>query len=372
MSDEVKAAQMKMQDTLQNALTELSAGLYNEDAHLFLELTQNADDNSYEHDNPALQFVLTPTTVYVLNNEVGFAEDNIRAVCDVGKSTKKTKYGYIGNKGIGFKSVFRITHRPEIHSNGFHFKFDSESQGQLGYILPSWVSADEQAQRVAELIAANPFTHADGSLDEWRTRVILPLKVSSPKEFAKQRENLQDVQPALLLFLRRLRCIVVTVNHREAAPFRRHMQRVDVSDCLVSIDVRDEQVGVSSAAAAAAAVDTCRSEKYMLVRRSFMPELKRDSKRVGNAATEIVLAFPLYDEDEAATAAMLPFPDQPVYAFLPLRSFGFKFIVQADWQVPSSREDVDKNSEWNKVRPIYSPPLCTRRCFFAQRLGGFT
>ena len=32
-----------------------------------------------------------------MNNELGFEEKNIRAICDVGKSTKgKHKYGYIG------------------------------------------------------------------------------------------------------------------------------------------------------------------------------------------------------------------------------------------------------------------------------------
>jgi hypothetical protein len=38
---------------------------------------------------------------------VGFAEANMRALCDVGSSTKASISGYIGQKGIGFKSVFR-------------------------------------------------------------------------------------------------------------------------------------------------------------------------------------------------------------------------------------------------------------------------
>ena len=39
---------------------------------------------------------------------------------------------------------------------------------------------------------------------------------------------------------------------------------------------------------------------------------------------------------------------QKVFAFLPLRSYGFKFIIQADFEVPSSREDIDKDSAWNQ------------------------
>ena len=48
----------------------------------------------------------------------------------------------LGQKGIGFKSVFRVTDAPEIHSNGFHMQFDVHS-GPLGYILPHWVDTDQ-------------------------------------------------------------------------------------------------------------------------------------------------------------------------------------------------------------------------------------
>lgn len=76
---------------------------------LFLQV-QNADDNMYpENVEPALIFILQSTGVVVLNNEQGFSARNIRALCDVGNSTKKgSNTGYIGQKGIGFKSVFRV------------------------------------------------------------------------------------------------------------------------------------------------------------------------------------------------------------------------------------------------------------------------
>ena len=44
---------------------------------------------------------------------------------------------FLGQKGIGFKSVFRVTDCPEIHSNGFHICFDA-SKNRMGYILPNW------------------------------------------------------------------------------------------------------------------------------------------------------------------------------------------------------------------------------------------
>lgn len=72
---------------------------------------QNADDNIYpENVEPTLIFVLQEKGIIVMNNEMGFSADNIRALCDVGNSTKKGyAAGYIGKKGIGFKSVFRVS-----------------------------------------------------------------------------------------------------------------------------------------------------------------------------------------------------------------------------------------------------------------------
>lgn len=46
--------------------------------------------------------------------------------------------GILGQKGIGFKSVFRVSDCPEVHSNGYHIRFDAKS-GHVGYILPQWI-----------------------------------------------------------------------------------------------------------------------------------------------------------------------------------------------------------------------------------------
>ena len=127
----------------------LSLELYSKDTHFVLELIQNADDNDYhpsilscqdlQGEVPSLKFIISGKAIVVLNNEVGFSEKNIRAICDVGKSTKGAhRFGYIGQKGIGFKSVFRVTDTPEIHSNGFHIGFDA-STDPIGFILPHWI-----------------------------------------------------------------------------------------------------------------------------------------------------------------------------------------------------------------------------------------
>lgn len=81
------------------------------------ELIQNADDNSYpdslgEGECPSVQFIMQPEGVVVLNNETGFADKNIRALCDVGRSTKgKHKAGYIGTLVLQFIHLYTCTKR---------------------------------------------------------------------------------------------------------------------------------------------------------------------------------------------------------------------------------------------------------------------
>ena len=90
-----------------------------QDSHFLLQLVQNsnAGDNSYPaHVEPTLALILQSTGGSVLSNELGFIAKNIRDLCDVSNSTKKgSNAGYIGQKGIGFKSVFWVTDAPEIH-----------------------------------------------------------------------------------------------------------------------------------------------------------------------------------------------------------------------------------------------------------------
>jgi hypothetical protein len=107
-------------------------------------------------------FCTCPPPYQVLNNEVGFSANNLRALCDVGNSTKskgsdaannaqqqqqqqqqqhaQQKQQFTGEKGIGFKSVFQLTDNPQIFSNGFRFEFRAKDPTGLGYILPHWVA----------------------------------------------------------------------------------------------------------------------------------------------------------------------------------------------------------------------------------------
>jgi hypothetical protein len=78
-------------------LISLSDELYAKDTHFIAELIQNCDDNTYPANvSPTLRLELNDRYISIECNEVGFTEENVRALCKVGASTKRDPQGYIG------------------------------------------------------------------------------------------------------------------------------------------------------------------------------------------------------------------------------------------------------------------------------------
>jgi len=130
-------------------LNTVSESVFSRSAHFLLELLQNAEDAGPKS-NPGkgeIKFSVSQSRIKVSHNGVPFTEANVDAICGV-RSTKKPELGTLGFLGIGFKSVFKITDCPEIHSGGFHFKFDKAAYKEPGempwQIIPIW--ADSPAE----------------------------------------------------------------------------------------------------------------------------------------------------------------------------------------------------------------------------------
>lgn len=130
VSEDVQTGLLAMRRSLCAAVERLAMDLYADECHCLWELIQNADDNKYASDTgiPELTLALEVDEeygAYVLtsNNEVGLSFEDVRAICNVNASLKGA--GQTGHKGIGWKSVFRISDCPHVLSNAFAFKFDT-------------------------------------------------------------------------------------------------------------------------------------------------------------------------------------------------------------------------------------------------------
>ncbi|KKL00364.1 DUF3883 domain-containing protein [Rheinheimera mesophila] len=302
-----------------NALKILSEQLYTKDIHFIFELIQNAEDNHYPQDvTPTLSFELLaydPThtagckgCLVVRNNESGFELSNIRAISSIGKSTKANQKdaGYIGEKGIGFKSVFVVSPAPHIISNGFQIKFlkDDPKTG-LGYIVPYWLDSN-----------FSEYTNGAG------TTLLLPLQDGQGNQdsmFEKVRNELCKLSAELVLFLRKLKKVSI-----KTPSFYADYQLKKAGD-YVELTVKSS-LGESHS-------------KYLLKSQSIaVPESSKNSLRENVTKRDISLAFPVDFELEGS----------PLYCYLPTESdTGLPFLVNADFILNASREAIRQDLVWN-------------------------
>lgn len=340
LDGEGKESLERLRAVTMRSIQRLAAELYGGSVHFVLELVQNADDNTFATGvTPTLRIRAAPEQIEFFNNEVGFSERNVLALCSMGESTKKASdAGYIGNKGIGFKSVFKLSSQPRVHSRQYHLQFNSSGDG-LGYIVPT------------------PIAPPVGWDESGGTSVVLPLAASSAEETLRGfRVHIAQIQPSLLLFLHRLQQL--ELHDVLAGSIRTLTRHPDPHDQHVvvlreTVPPHGSAVGGTSAddgsafEAESSAAQTSRSSRWLVVRE----ELRTKVARLGIELTEIALAFPL-------DAELSPLPPLEVCAYLPLRTYGLRFLLQADFVVPSSRESVDSSSEWNQwLRDEVTPAL---------------
>ena len=141
------------------------------------------------------------SAVYFSSNEDGLSPEDVVGMCDLGASTKLYQNGdSIGHKGLGFKSVFRLSAEPHVSSGAYCFKFDTSLHGDIGMLVPIWVQQDH----------FDSVFNGSADQDCARTglRILLPLR---PEVTTSALAVLKGhLNPVVLLLLRRVKRIVLT------------------------------------------------------------------------------------------------------------------------------------------------------------------
>ncbi|KAL8784974.1 MAG: hypothetical protein Q9213_003635 [Squamulea squamosa] len=301
----------------QSILGRFSIQNYSQHIRIAYELIQNADDAKYtriSHPNvPRLVFEAHADSLYVRCNEDGFTARDVEALCSV-KQSAKYKANSIGKKGIGFKSVFRFCDRVLIGSNGFQFGFDKRD-GPIGMTKPTWQVFPEWLD------------------DQESTYICLwPCRGRDPRTILG---DVEDLEPSVLLFLRNIQEISV---HDQDTGYRQVMTCHDRGQQEVTVTTQswsgDQELSLQSA-------------EYTMVNHKPDP-----------SGPELILAFPRFVDGLLEA--------QQVHNFLPIRSYGFKFIIQAEFYVISNREAINEDIVWNHtLRDLFLPGPSTLQDFFA-------
>jgi len=305
------------------AIKALAEDLNSKDIHFILELIQNAEDNLYADGvKPDLTFHLSRTdptrsrragALVLINNEIGLRPEDVDALCDIGKTTKQKQQGYIGEKGIGFKSVFRVTAEPHIFSRGYRFQFQEKPDPQIGvgYIIPYWVAG----------LPAELEHHRN------QTCIVLPLRRGKWNQIARQ---LRSIAPETILFLSKLQALAIEIDGREGVQVLRDDSRRPLVQFLCG-----ERY----------------AEFWVAQQELAVPSHLDEPKREKVTTRSVSVAFPL----DLSTRHH----SRTVFAFLPTEvSSGFPFLINADFLLSASREQILVDRPWNtwlrdSIAPVF-------------------
>jgi hypothetical protein len=285
----------------------------------------------------------------LVNNERGFTARDVEALCDIGASTKTAeteRKRCIGEKGIGFKSVFAISDTPYVLSNYFSFRFEKNAAEGIGSLVPHWVSP-QSFPRVDEAGSRAVETPYPG------TCIILPLH-NTPDTTALKHTNIwktmQSLDSLVLLFLRQLRVLTVSMVSRvdkdsELAgksdachtgySYRRIIRKEGNPP---NVAIRDEHLSHATTESVA----KFKVVQYMAPIPAKVLDAAPRHKQM-YFTTELACAFPLATDGSADASSL-----HKLFVFLPTRGYGFRFPLHAEFSLPSSREEVLRDGMWNQ------------------------
>jgi|GEM_PF-2343471 len=291
----------------------LLADRYSDPAHFVFELLQNAEDaigervRSGKHSNlpKAAKFTLFKDRLEFRHFGIPFAENHIRAICDIARSSKQTTSGAIGHFGIGFKSVYAFTRSPEVHSCGESFAIES-------LVRPAPVAQKPTAE--GETLFVLPFNHAETSSTESHGIIA---------------ERFRELGPRTLLFLRRLDEIDWQIDGGGFGRYLRETQQK--AEGVEHITLIGEERGKAT------------MEEHWLV-------FSRAVRGENDASGLVEIAYQLQPTKEARRHQIRRTKDSPlcVYFATDLQT-NLGFLVQGPFHLTQNRDNIRREDKWNKA-----------------------
>ncbi len=305
-------------DDYVNALRLISQVVFTRSSGFILELIQNAEDSGLDMtESGAFEIRMNQQRVKITHNGQPFNENDVKAISGI-RSSKKPERGFLGYLGIGFKSVLKITDRPEIYSNGFQFKFDRtfwpEPSSTPWHVIPIWI--DEPSEPI----------------DASKTTFVIPFREVT--EASRIADEIKKIRLELYLFLRWLK-------------------RIEIIDEISGEHWTLENIGENQEG-----ISTLKSNgeerRFKFFRRNVeVPDWVKEDRltqeyRANVPQREIAIGFALDKDVNLA-------PDEAgamyggVYSFLPLgeAKSGAKFPIQADFLVQPGRDALNYEAKWN-------------------------
>ena len=296
--DQIRSDNIKEYGEGERHLPYLGNLLYSDRTHFVFEVLQNAEDAKASK----VRFIVSQDKLEVMHDGRSFTEQDVRGVCGIGEGKKTDDLTKIGRFGIGFKSVYAYTDRPEIHSGDEHFCVEK-------YVRPHAVSP----RRIG---------------DTWTTLFIFPFDKDELGQHIASVEIsdcLNKLNIRTLLFLRNIKEIEYNL-HDTTGKFLR-----EESPCGAARKVK--LIGQTNG--------KDENEKWLVFERSV--SVPNDSSNVF-----VELGFHLATKPDG-TRTIKRVHDAPLVVYFPTeKDTELGFLIQGPYQTTLARDNVPKDEPWNK------------------------
>lgn len=329
--------------TVEQGLMQLSSGIYTEEERFIFELLQNAVDSYDEMTNETLTIKIMIEGDYLvfMHNGATFSQRDIEGICDIGNGNKAKDTKKIGYKGIGFKSVFMRSTCVTIKTGEYCFMFDKQYWD--GFWERNWkkeygIKSDEKVYlmpwQIIPIEANVPI-----SLDTSGYNVITYIKITNTSSLEKKIIKLLSNSQFLLF----LRCKNI------------QMTFVSNNDILANVNKKcNDNIVILSSNGKEDSRWLTYTNPEVEVPKELYSDIKADintPQKLKDAKT-FDLSFAIQIDNNSKIKS-LDKEDAVIYTYLPT-SFkfgneGFPFLVNANFITDAGRQQLHKDSEWNKL-----------------------
>lgn len=318
------------ENRIANTLNLFIKDIYKDSFHFFLELIQNADDASKGGQEHNLSITLDKNYNIIFEyDERGFNFSDIFSLTSLGNSTKKAQLdddADIGEKGIGFKSIFAIVQEIDIKSKYFSFSIKANSKKLTTILEPAAVTLETSSNTILTLTLKDELRNDENffnKIHEWMENNLMCEEFANP-----------------FLFLKNIRSITY-LNEK-------------LSDKVMEIRIEKTRIGIDAQFTHA----TIGDKEYIIYTRNMKFEKKSIISRWGHLENALIskpdnfvinrptqVAFPLTDTSTSIKGK--------VYSYLPTTiEIDFPVFINLDVHLTASRgnistDDFAENSNWN-------------------------
>lgn len=326
--------------TQEQSLIQLSSGIYTEEERFVFELFQNAVD-AFENSTGCLNVKIAIQNGYLvfMHNGLAFSERDIEGLCDVGNGNKTKDIKKIGYKGIGFKSVF-WSNSVTVLSGGYSFKFDKEYW--TDYWDKNWKESygakdPEKRYLMPWQIIPIETTPPDVGIETSDYTVVTYIRLGRKKNIGdKIKRLMSDCQFLLFVSAKNIR-MTFWEDGEQASSLEK--------------ETIDDQVVLSRNG-----IEDSRWLIYSNDHVEVLPDIQEEMREDGYTplklqdAKSFDLSFAIRVDKGKR---LMPMRDAVAYTYLPT-SFkfgdeGLPFLVNANFITDAGRQQLHKDSAWNKL-----------------------